>query len=55
MGAEVDWKAVEVAAKTGMISFGTYSLDGVSPLTGETPAEGGFSLQNPARSPPSPG
>jgi hypothetical protein len=53
--AEVDWKAVAVAAKTGVISFGPWPPDGVSPLTGETPAEGGFSPHNPARPPPPPG
>jgi hypothetical protein len=52
--AEVDWEAVEAAAETGVISFGIWPPDGVSPLTGETPAEGGFSPQNPARSPPPP-
>jgi hypothetical protein len=51
---EVDWEAVDVGAETGEISFGTQLLDGVSPLTAETPAETGFSPQNPARSPPSP-
>jgi REP element-mobilizing transposase RayT len=49
--AEVDWEAVEVAAETGVISFGACPPDGVSPLS----AESGFSPQNPARSPPSPG
>jgi hypothetical protein len=53
--AEADWEAVAAAAKTGVISFGPWPPDGVSPLTGETPAETGFSPQNPARSPPSPG
>jgi hypothetical protein len=53
--AEVDWEAVEAAAKTGVISFGPYPPDGVSPLTGENPAEGGFSPQNPAHPPPPPG
>jgi hypothetical protein len=52
---EVDWEAVDVAAVTGEISFRTWSPDGVSPLTAETSAEGGFSPQNPARSPPPPG
>jgi hypothetical protein len=52
---EVDWAAVDVGAETGEISFGMWPSDGVSPLTGETPAEGGFSPQNPARSPPPPG
>jgi hypothetical protein len=52
--AEVDWEAVEVAAETGVISFEAQPPDGVSPLTGETPAEGGFSPLNPARPPPSP-
>jgi hypothetical protein len=51
--AEVDWEAVEAAAKTGAISFGAWSPDGVSPPMGETPAETGFSSQNPAH-PPSP-
>jgi hypothetical protein len=46
--AEADWEAVETAAKTGVISFGPWLPDGVSPLTGETPAETGFSPQNPA-------
>jgi hypothetical protein len=49
---EVDWAAVDVAAETGEISFGLWSPDGVSPLTAENPAEGGFSPQTPARSPP---
>jgi hypothetical protein len=49
---EVDWEAEDVAAETGEISFGARPSDGVSPLMGETPAEGGFSPQNPARSPP---
>jgi hypothetical protein len=53
--AEVDWEAVEAAAETREISFGAQLPTGVSPLTGETPAEGGFSPQTPARSPPSPG
>jgi hypothetical protein len=52
---EVDWEVVAVAAETGEISFGTWSPDGVSPLTGENSAEIGFSPQNPARSPPPPG
>jgi hypothetical protein len=52
---EVDWAAVEVAAETGEISFGTQSPDRVSPLTGETPAETGFSPQNPAHPPSPPG
>jgi hypothetical protein len=52
---EVDWEAVEAAAETGVISFGTCPPDGVSPLTGETPAETGFSPQNPAHPPPPPG
>jgi hypothetical protein len=43
---EVDWAAV-----TGVLS----PSNGVSPLTGENPAESGFSPQNPARSPPPPG
>ncbi|MDR0388178.1 MAG: hypothetical protein LBH57_09110 [Treponema sp.] len=41
--AEVDWEAVETAAETGVISFGTWTPDGVSPLTAENPAETGFS------------
>jgi hypothetical protein len=45
---EVDWTAVEKAAETGEISFGTWSPDGVSPLTAENPAKPGFSPQNPA-------
>jgi hypothetical protein len=49
---EVDWAAVDVAAETGEISFGTWSPDRVSLLIGETPAETGFSPQTPARSPP---
>jgi hypothetical protein len=53
--AEVDWEAVEAAAETGVISFGTCPPDGVSPLTGETPAKTGFSPQNPAHPPPPPG
>jgi REP element-mobilizing transposase RayT len=53
--AEVDWEAEETAAKTGVISFGPWPPDGVSPLTAETPAENRFSPQNPARSPPPPG
>jgi hypothetical protein len=51
----MDWAAVDVAAETEEISFGTCSPDGVSPLPGETPAETGFPPQNPARSPPPPG
>ncbi|MDR0376796.1 MAG: hypothetical protein LBH70_03290, partial [Spirochaetaceae bacterium] len=53
--AEVEWETVEAAAKTGVISFGTCPPDGVSPLTGETPVETGFSPQNPARPPSLPG
>jgi hypothetical protein len=45
---EVDWEAVEVAAETGEISFEMCPPDGVSPLVAETPAETGFSPQNPA-------
>jgi hypothetical protein len=52
---EVDWVAVEVAAETGVLSFGPWPPDGVSPLTAENPAEPGFSPQTPARSPPPPG
>jgi hypothetical protein len=51
---EVDWAAVEVAAETGVISFGPWPPDGVSPLSAETPVEGGFSPQNPAHPPPPP-
>jgi hypothetical protein len=32
---EVDWEAVEVAAETGVISFGPQPPDGVSPLTAD--------------------
>jgi hypothetical protein len=53
--AEVDWAAVAVGAETGEISFGAQPLNGVSPLSVETPAENRFSPQTPARSPPSPG
>jgi REP element-mobilizing transposase RayT len=53
--AEVDWEAVEVGAKTGELSFGAWPLDGVSHLTVENLTEGGFSPQNPARPPSSPG
>jgi REP element-mobilizing transposase RayT len=53
--AELGWEAVDVAAETGVLSSGGRPLDGVSPLTGENPAEGGFSPQNPAHSPPPPG
>ncbi|MDR0376794.1 MAG: hypothetical protein LBH70_03280 [Spirochaetaceae bacterium] len=49
---EVDWKAVDAAAETGMLSSVGRPLDGVSPLTTENPAETGFSPQTPARSPP---
>jgi hypothetical protein len=52
---EVDWEAVDVAAETREISSGTCPPDGVSPLLAENPAEPGFSLQTPARSPPPPG
>jgi hypothetical protein len=48
---EVDWEAVDVAAETGVLPPTT----GVSPLTGETPAETGFSPQNPAHPPSPPG
>jgi hypothetical protein len=48
---EVDWAVVEVAAETGVLSGG-WPPDGVSPLAAENPAEGGFSPQTPARSPP---
>jgi REP element-mobilizing transposase RayT len=48
---ELDWKAVDVAAKTGVLP----PSNGVSPQAAENPAETGFSPQNPARSPPSPG
>jgi hypothetical protein len=53
--AEVDWEAVEAAAETGVISFGPWPPDGVSPLEAENPTEAGFSPQNPVRSPPPPG
>jgi hypothetical protein len=36
---EVDWEVVDMAAETGVLPSST----GVSPLMGETPAEGGFS------------
>jgi hypothetical protein len=52
---EVDWAAVDVAAETGVLSSGGRPLDGVSPPAAENPAEGGFSPQTPARSPPPPG
>jgi hypothetical protein len=52
---EADWAAVDVAAETGELSFGTWPPDGVSLLVAENPAETGFSPQTPARSPPSPG
>jgi hypothetical protein len=48
---EVDWAAVDVGAKTGVLP----PLNGVSPLAAETPAEAGFSPQTPVRSPPPPG
>jgi hypothetical protein len=48
---EVEWAAVAVAAKTGVLP----PPDGVSPLTGKTPAETGFSSQNPAHPPSPPG
>jgi hypothetical protein len=51
---EVDWAAVDVAAETGEISFGTWSPDGVSPLMVENPAETGFSPQIPPPYPPPP-
>ncbi|MDR0378288.1 MAG: hypothetical protein LBH70_10905 [Spirochaetaceae bacterium] len=53
--AELDWAAVEAAAETGVLSFGGQPPDGVSPPAAENPAKSGFSPQNPARSPPSPG
>jgi hypothetical protein len=53
--AEVDWKAVDVGAETGVLPSGARPSDGVSPLTGETPAETGFSPQNPAHPPSPPG
>jgi hypothetical protein len=53
--AEVDWAAVDVGAKTGILSSGARSPDRVSPLGTENPAETGFSPQTPARSPPPPG
>jgi hypothetical protein len=46
---------VDVAAETGVLSSGGCPPDRVSPLMGETPAEGEFSPQNPARPPPPPG
>jgi hypothetical protein len=49
---EVDWADVEVATETGVLSSKKRSLDRVSPLTAETPAENGFLPQTPARSPP---
>jgi hypothetical protein len=52
---ETDREAVEAAAERGEISFGPWPPDGVSPLTGETPAEGGFSPQTPAHPPSPPG
>jgi hypothetical protein len=52
---EVDWADVAVAAETGVLSSRRRSLDRVSPLTAETPAEGGFSPQTPARPPSPPG
>jgi REP element-mobilizing transposase RayT len=52
---EVDWEAVKTAAETGVLSSGRCSPDGVSPSAAENPAEGRFSPQNPARSPPPPG
>jgi hypothetical protein len=54
VAGEVDWEALEVAAETGVLSSGKCPPDGVSPLTAKNPAETGFLLQNPARSPPSP-
>jgi hypothetical protein len=51
--AEVDWAAV--AAKTGESSFRACSPNGVSPLTAENPAEGGFLPQNSAHPPSPPG
>jgi hypothetical protein len=52
---EVDWAAVDVAAETGVLSFGPCPPDGVSPLTAENPAENRSSPQTPARPPPPPG
>ncbi|MDR0387178.1 MAG: hypothetical protein LBH57_04000 [Treponema sp.] len=52
---EVDWVAVDVAAETGEISFGTWPPNGVSPLVVKNPAGTGFSPQTPARSPHLPG
>jgi hypothetical protein len=52
---EVDWEAVEVAAETGVLPSEGRPSNGVSPLSGETPAETGFSPQNPARPPSPPG
>jgi hypothetical protein len=52
---EVDWAAVEAAAKTGVISFRACPPNGVSPLTAETPAENRFSPQTSAHPPSPPG
>jgi hypothetical protein len=52
---EVDWAAMDVGAETGVLSSRAYPPDGVSLLTAENPAEGRFSPQTPARSPPPPG
>jgi hypothetical protein len=48
--AEVDWAAVAVAAKTGVLPPSI----GVSPLSAKTPAENRLSPQNPAHPPPPP-
>jgi hypothetical protein len=52
-GEPPEW-AVEVAAETGDLSFGTCLPTGVRSLMTENPAKNGFSPQNPARSPPPP-
>jgi hypothetical protein len=52
---EVDWEAVNVAAETGVLTFGTRPPDVVSPLSAENPEETGFLPKTPARSPPPPG
>jgi hypothetical protein len=52
---EVDWAVVDVGAETGVLPSSGWPSYGVSPLTGETPAEGGFSSQTPARPPSPPG
>jgi hypothetical protein len=52
---EVEWKAVEEATETGVLSSGTYSPVRVSPPVAENPAKPCFSPKNPARSSPPPG